>query len=171
MAGKPGRSGGARKGSGPKRIIGPKASEGKPVRNVKAKQKAKKHKWPKRECTHEKPAFANGKLRKKCFDCYPKPDPRPRKQFMWKQVECMACKCCSNEFSALGLNRYCSEQCKALQTKQLQRVKDEDRRTNLKSGYIASILKLPVKLIPDSLIELKREQLKIQRLLRSRKQS
>lgn len=257
---RPGR-GGARPGAGRPRLIGPKKSEGKPGQEFKAKKKAKKHKWPKRECTHEKPAFANGKLRKMCFDCYPKPDPKPRKQFTWKQSESRACNCCGNEFVALGPNLYCSEQCKALKTKEMQRSKDESRHTpcsqcgaarmrtvssmcrecyrksvdyappiecrclwcfatfevsasRIKRGrqtgwfcsrecsfadmalhgepdgsntraawrnygnqfepskpYVARLLRLPVKLLPHSLFELKREHLKIKRLLRSRNQS
>lgn len=100
-----------------------------PVLAAISDTKPKKHKWPKRECTHEKPAFSSGKLRKKCFDCYPKPEPKARKQFTWAKTERIACKGCGNEFAALGLNLYCSAQCKKQQTKRTQKSKDKARNT------------------------------------------
>lgn len=111
---KPGR-GGARPGSGPKRLIGPKLSEGKPGLVLKVKAKPKKPNWPKRECPHEKPVFANGKCRKHCFDCYPKPEPKPRKDYAPKVLELLVCAApgCTNDFVRMRPGHlYCREACK-----------------------------------------------------------
>lgn len=111
---KPGR-GGARPGSGPKRLIGPKLSEGKPGLVVKVKANPKKPNWPKRECPHAKPVFANGKCRKHCFDCYPKPEPKPRKPWAPKEIvlaKCAAPGCGCDFIKMTPAHLFCRKRCK-----------------------------------------------------------
>lgn len=118
---KPGRggarqgAGGARPGAGRPRLIGPKLSEGKPGLGLTDKAKPKKPHWPHRECPHEKPVFANGKLRKHCFDCYPKPEPKPRKNYEPKVLQLLVCAApgCTNDFVQMRPGHlYCCGTCR-----------------------------------------------------------
>ncbi len=66
-------------------------------------------------CDHAKPLFANGKERKFCFDCVPKPAPRPRKPYTNKIVNTATCANpeCQKAFQAGRYNsKYCCEKCR-----------------------------------------------------------
>lgn len=107
-------TGGVRPGAGRKRLIGPKLSEGKPLVSVE-RPAPKKPNYPKRSCNHEKPVFANGKSRKHCFDCYPKPAPRQRKPHEFKAISIETCADphCGAEFiKNTHHNRFCSSKCR-----------------------------------------------------------
>lgn len=63
-------------------------------------------------CSHEKPKFANGKERKFCFDCSPKPPKRPRKVWQPENVEQRVCAHCETSFAArMPTAKYCGESC------------------------------------------------------------
>lgn len=107
-------AGGYRPGSGRKKLIGPKLSEGKPLASVERPAPKKPH-YPKRACNHEKPVFANGKSRKHCFDCYPKPVPRKRKPYEFRAISietCAAPRCGAEFIKNMHHGRYCSSKCR-----------------------------------------------------------
>lgn len=65
-------------------------------------------------CDHEKPRFANGKERRFCFDCSPRPEPKPRRQYTPKQVMRAICgnQACGVEFvQTLERQRFCQPKC------------------------------------------------------------
>lgn len=69
-------------------------------------------------CEHEKPRFANGKERKFCFACVPKPPPKPRKKNnpanyrMAEPAVCAAPGCGQGFTKKLPYERFCSDQCR-----------------------------------------------------------
>lgn len=66
-------------------------------------------------CSHPKPAFSNGKLRKFCYACAPKPEPKPRKPYTPKvcsQGTCANAVCASVFVMAVPSQRFCSEKCR-----------------------------------------------------------
>lgn len=68
---------------------------------------------PKRpkSCAHEKPIFANGKERKFCFECYPKPEPKARKPYALKEVRVLRCVCGSEFIPVVAHQGHCGAKC------------------------------------------------------------
>lgn len=97
--------GGARPGAGrkPKQIIASEVN-GQLVVAARIKKSA--------ECLHDKPLFSNGKPRKHCFDCAPKPVSVPRKAYGFKGGEA-ECKLCKKVFLKKQYHQsYCGAKCR-----------------------------------------------------------
>lgn len=65
-------------------------------------------------CQHPKPLFANGRERKFCFECAPKPEPRPRKPYQLRDADERLCSRdgCNARFSPKAKQqRFCSPEC------------------------------------------------------------
>lgn len=144
---KPGRGGkrpgaGRPKGSSTKAKPAPKVCRcGQPVahgRSIYCEPCAARFKAEKRRtCGHPKPVFSNGKERKVCYDCAPKPEPKPRKEYTPKAPRAAACASCGEQFQA-GLQRqkFCSRTChvRASNRAKVQQGRDTDRKRALKYG-------------------------------------
>lgn len=112
MVGMPGRSGGARPGSGGARVGAGRKPKNKdfikPVIPVFVGPKIPRGVG----CWHDKPLFSNGKARLKCFVCDPKAAPSARKPygFIGDEAECKLCK---NVFVKKQYNQsYCGKKCR-----------------------------------------------------------
>ena len=65
-------------------------------------------------CPHPKPLFSNGRERKFCFDCAPKPESRPRKPYQLRDAAERACARigCGRSFAPKARQqRFCSPDC------------------------------------------------------------
>ena len=68
-------------------------------------------------CSHPKPLFSNGRERKFCFDCAPKPEPKPpkpRKPYQLRDAAERTCarNGCSTTFAPKAMQqRFCSPEC------------------------------------------------------------
>lgn len=64
-------------------------------------------------CLHEKPLFANGRSRKFCYSCVPKPPSKERKPYTLKGSKVLACGVCGNLFEQRVFHQqYCSAACR-----------------------------------------------------------
>lgn len=63
-------------------------------------------------CEHEKPRFANGRERKFCFACYPKPEPAPRKPYTPAEVQIATCGCGVEFIKTLSRQVHCGAECR-----------------------------------------------------------
>lgn len=67
-------------------------------------------------CPHPKPLFSNGRERKFCFSCSPKPEPKPRKAYALKSAGERICKRagCGTSFTPKAAQqRFCSTVCQS----------------------------------------------------------
>ena len=65
-------------------------------------------------CHHPKPLFANGRERKFCFECVPKPEPKPRKPYELKNAahsKCARDNCGKSFAPRAKQQRFCSPEC------------------------------------------------------------
>lgn len=112
MVGMPGRSGGARPGTGGARVGAGRKPKNKdfikPVIPVFVGPKIPRGVG----CWHDKPLFSNGKARLKCFVCDPKVSPTERKPYEFKGSEA-ECKLCKKTFVKKRYHQtFCGNKCR-----------------------------------------------------------
>lgn len=68
-----------------------------------------------RRCDHPKPMMASGRERKVCYDCAPRPEPKPRKAYQPKVVRTATCAApgCAQPFTQKTPSaRFCADRCR-----------------------------------------------------------